>query len=657
MQLGKVFDGPWVEHTEPIDSQIRNAMAQAGINPPSTITIDGNIHRFSTAPHGLDDAGWMVFYADGIIAGSFGDWRTGVQCNFVEKRTNPLTASELAEANRRIAEAKIRHDEERTRRNNLAAGAVAKIWSDAMPADAGHAYLVKKRIGPNGARVVGDGRLVVPLFDPDGSISSVQYINQDGEKRYHPGGATKGKYHTIGEIKDKVYIAEGFATGATVYEATGTATVIAYSAGNLEPTTSAIREKHPTVKIIIVADNDESGVGKNYADQASAKHGATVIMPPDRGDANDYMIAGGDLKLLLNPPVKQWLNSIEDWCSQPAPIKWHVRGWVQENALIMAHGPSGGGKTFVVLDMMLSIASGLPDWQGNKIKPGNIVYLAGEGHHGLRSRVAVWMQEHKQKPKNMWVSNSAVDLNTPQGTQSTIEHIKSLQNDPKIVVVDTLHRFMDGDENSAQDTKTMIDACALIQAEFGCSVILVHHTGVAENAQGRGRGSSSWRGALENEISIRESEGVITIEAIKIKDAEKPMPITVELKKTDIEGWIDEDGEQVNSAIVVKCDGQTKEKPQSKKIQEVSKIIEKAWYHTGMELSDDEPYITISGFIKWFEECTDKTSGTIKNEMKPSVEGRFINTALKEGLIDKKLHGYVVKDDSLVSRLIMSTKV
>ena len=100
--------------------------------------------------------------------------------------------------------------------------------------------------------------------------------------------------------------------------------------------------------IVIVADNDASGVGRKYADQASAKYGVRVIVPPSLGEPDDF-------------------------CSQLAPIKWLVKNWIQEQALIMVHGPSGGGKTFVVLDWCLHMAAGLPDWIGHKVKPANII--------------------------------------------------------------------------------------------------------------------------------------------------------------------------------------------------------------------------------------------------------------------------------------------
>jgi putative DNA primase/helicase len=95
-----------------------------------------------------------------------------------------------------------------------------------------------------------------------------------------------------------------------------------------------------------------------------------------------------------------------------------------------------------------------------------VVYLAGEGHHGLRGRVAAWKQHKAVTALDMWLSRHGLDLNTPQGYQKTADAIRALPNSPEIIVVDTLHRFLDGDENSAQDAKGMLDACAALINEF-----------------------------------------------------------------------------------------------------------------------------------------------------------------------------------------------
>ena len=151
----------------------------------------------------------------------------------------------------------------------------------------------------------------------------------------------------------------------------------------------------------------------------------------------------------------------------------------------MVHGPSGGGKTFAVLDWCLRIASSTPEWMACRVKPGNVVYLAGEGHHGLRGRVAAWKHQHACGPLSMWLSRDGCDLNTAEGYTRVANNLKALPERPCLIVVDTLHRFLLGDENSAQDAKTMLDACNSLMREFACSVLLVHHTGVSDEAQHR----------------------------------------------------------------------------------------------------------------------------------------------------------------------------
>jgi RecA-family ATPase len=205
---------------------------------------------------------------------------------------------------------------------------------------------------------------------------------------------------------------------------------------------------------------------------------------------------------LLTPSKDGWLVPVDEFSAQPAPISWLVKRWLQSQALIMVHGPSGGGKTFVVLDWCLRMASGIDNWCGQKVKAGNVVYLAGEGHHGLRGRIAAWKHHNSAGRLSMWLSKDGCDLNTPAGYLQVVEQIRLIKEKPEVIVVDTLHRFLSGDENSAQDAKTMLDACGNLMQEFNCSVILVHHTGVSEEAQHRARGSSAWRGALDIEISV-----------------------------------------------------------------------------------------------------------------------------------------------------------
>ena len=666
--LSKVLGGPWAPPPEkrvtPPEEQLIDAMRGAGLEPPEQIHLDGKLHRFKSGTKGQgkggDKPGWYVVYGDGVPAGRFGCWRAGVEVTWradVGRKLSP--AEEMAHA-RRMAEAKAARDAEQAKQYEVASNAVETIWSSAQAASPEHPYLQRKGIKVHGARVTGDGRLVVPLYGQDGQLSTLQYIAHDGTKLYHPGGQTGGKFWMIGTADEpgSIYIAEGFATAATIHEATNRPVVVAYSASNLVPVTGSIREMFgQSQDVVIVADNDASGVGQRYAEQASAKYGARMVMPPILGDANDYAQAGLDLRDWLMPaPDNDWLIHADDFSAQPAPISWLVKGWVQDHALIMVHGPSGGGKTFVVLDWCLRMASGMSEWCGLKVKPGSVVYLAGEGHHGLRGRIAAWKSHHSAGHLSMWLSKDGCDLNKPEGYTKVAEQLRKLEDPPKLVVVDTLHRFLDGDENSPLDTKTMIDACNRIMTEFGCSVILVHHTGVSEEAQHRARGSSAWRGALDIEVSILPSKDGAPMQIIqrKSKDAEMSETVFVSLQSVQIPGWFDEDGQPVTSAVVIESEAPAKKTEKiDAKLTSHRKLFENAWAASGQEERIGLPYLSRSAMCQYLTSKVGLSPSSADVYVKPSAASKPIAELLLAEIIQSHEHGWVVIDEVQSSAMLL----
>lgn len=659
--LTNIFNQTWTPppahkiNTDPTEIQLAQAMLSAGVEPPSDIKIDGQLHRFSTRGRKKDDSGWYIIFPDGVPAGAFGCWRDGISVNWKANVGRELTAAENMAHTMRMAEARAAREAAQALRHETASNTVEQIWANAGAASPDHPYLKRKGVQPHGARVTGDGRLMVPLYNASGALSSLQYISEDSSKKYHPGGKTKACIWVIGDPDQTIYIAEGFATAATIHEATGDACAIGYTASGLVDAAEFIRAQYPQSSIVIVADNDASGIGKNKAEQAAAKFGARVIVPPLQGDANDYRnVHGQDLTALLNPPQSNWLTRAKDFSSEPAPIKWLVKRWVQDQALIMVHGPSGGGKTFVVLDWCLHIASELTDWHGQKIHPGGVVYLAGEGHHGLKSRIAAWRQHFEQDDPDLYLSASGCDLNTPAGYNHAAENIRALKTPPRLIVVDTLHRFLDGDENSAQDAKTMLDACSGMMSEFGCSVLLVHHTGVSDEAQHRARGSSAWKGALENEISVippRIDGDSTQIVQRKAKDAETAEPVYVDLTQVKINGWRDEDGDPVTSCVVLAGAAPANAKKDGPDTKH-RRLFEAAWYASGAEIYQDAPYVSRSSFEHKLETDGYKT-GTIRNYLKPSFETGTIGCLMMYRAIETASNGWIITSPEWSSALMM----
>jgi putative DNA primase/helicase len=104
------------------------------------------------------------------------------------------------------------------------------------------------------------GNLIIPMRDTDGILWDVQTISRNDQKRFLDGGRVLGCCFDIGKLEKRLWIAEGFATGATVREATGDAVACVLSAGNIESVLEAIRSKFPEAEVIIAADNDAQAI-------------------------------------------------------------------------------------------------------------------------------------------------------------------------------------------------------------------------------------------------------------------------------------------------------------------------------------------------------------------------------------------------------------
>jgi putative DNA primase/helicase len=143
-----------------------------------------------------------------------------------------------------------------------------RLWQGAKPANPFNPYLTRKKIQPHHARQIGTS-LIVPLQDARGDLWNLQFIQPDGTKRFLRGGMTKGLFTFIGEIKEtgRTYIAEGFATVATVHQLTGKPCLIGFSAHNLPSVAKTLRGAFPLAEIVLVADADEAG--EKYSEQAA----------------------------------------------------------------------------------------------------------------------------------------------------------------------------------------------------------------------------------------------------------------------------------------------------------------------------------------------------------------------------------------------------
>lgn len=266
-------------------SQFRDAIRSAGLEPPESIKADGILRRFSSNGKRGDDAGWYALHGDGIPAGAFGCWRTGIFQTWRADIGRPITPAEEAVHKARVdAMLREREIEEANRRTEAAINAAA-IWNAAQPAADDHPYLKRKGVKANGARLH-NGDLVIPLRAGD-SIHSLQLIKPDGEKRFLYGGRVNGCYFSISSTEGAtaLCITEGFATGATIHEATGHPVAVAFNAGNLREVAQAMRDKFPDLSLILCADDDTATTGNHGLTKAIEAAGSVggLLAVPDFG--------------------------------------------------------------------------------------------------------------------------------------------------------------------------------------------------------------------------------------------------------------------------------------------------------------------------------------------------------------------------------------
>lgn len=276
------------------EDEFRQALRDAGLIPPDHILADGRLHRINAEDEKPGKkSGFYVFHVDGLPAGAFGDWHDGPDGwqTWHMRLERELSQDERNEFKRRLDVAREARATEESAMRQEAQDRANRIWSDSVACEA-HPYLERKGVQSHGLRVAKDGRLVIPIQDRDRNIVSLEFIFDDGSKLFLSGGKKSGCWFELGQPDRVICIAEGYATAASIHEATGYCVAISFDCGNLPKVAKAIRELHPTAKIIVCADDDQKTKGNpgSVAAAKAAKDSAALVAIPDMqhgGDFND----------------------------------------------------------------------------------------------------------------------------------------------------------------------------------------------------------------------------------------------------------------------------------------------------------------------------------------------------------------------------------
>ncbi len=297
-----------------------DALRAAGLDPPDNLT-PGRFTRFpGLGKKRSNRAGWCLLFADGE-GGVFGDWSTGLSEVWHSDQLQQQTPEEQEHFRRRVRAAQQQAERERIDLQAAAAVQALEIWEKAEPVTK-HPYLQRKGVDAHGIRQA-DGVLVVPMRSGE-QLFSAQFINAEGEKRFLAGGRTKGCWHLIEGRGARLVIAEGYATAASIHEATGNPVAVAFSANNLQAAGYALMQRLATGKlngcsgqIIIAADHDENGTGQKFAIEAAGAVGGLVAIPAEVGDWNDIHARHGLEAVRTGIEADVHSANLEDHSSSP----------------------------------------------------------------------------------------------------------------------------------------------------------------------------------------------------------------------------------------------------------------------------------------------------------------------------------------------------
>ncbi|MBI1338075.1 MAG: AAA family ATPase [Phycisphaera sp.] len=240
------------------------------------------------------------------------------------------------------------------------------------------------------------------------------------------------------------------------------------------------------------------------------------------------------------------------------PPDWLLRGMIERDTFALIFGDPGCGKSFLAIDWACRIATGTP-WRGQAVKGGPVVYVAGEGQNGFGRRIRAWSEHHgitlAEVPLYLAPAVAIPDPTDLVALITAIDTGVANVGQPTLIVLDTLARcYGGGDESSTQDMSRFVAACDAIRNRYNCTILVVHHSGHADKT--RARGAMALKAALDAEYRLAGDNG-LRLTSTKMKDAETPPPLAMELVTVELPGLVDDYGNPVTSAAIDVVDADT----------------------------------------------------------------------------------------------------
>jgi len=544
-------------------SQFRSALVVRGIIPPVDLITDGTIHRCDAeGKGGKGDASYLL-HLDGIPAGGFQNWRDGLSWeNFRADISRTLTSTEEYAHRVKMATIRKERETEKIRRETEAREKAKKIWSASSLGQ--HPYLALKGISSHGSLVYKES-LVIPLMDNTGTIHSLQFISQDGkEKKFLSGSRTHGCYFLIGEPEEMLCFAEGFATAASIHDATGYAVAVTFNAGNLLEAARELRRKYVTQRLLFCADDDYLGKnnpGITKATEASREVGGIVIKPDFGRDRPKGMTDFNDLSAYLGDNIVR--NQIVTTANQEAvkllatvsladlttailpPTRFVIEPLLPRGHITLLGAHGGAGKSVLALIMAAHVTCGqkLADLS---ITCGRALYISLEDNADLirwrlRKIVETYELPIESVIHNLTVCDGtggdgalAIEQNTFGTTRLVptvlMEEIRITAAGYDLIIVDNASDAFQGNESDRKQVRMFVRLMlGKIAQDNDAAVLLLAHIDKAAARYGAAGnsylGSVAWHNSTRSRLALLERNGIIELSQEKLNLGKKSAPI------------------------------------------------------------------------------------------------------------------------------------
>lgn len=232
--------------------------------------------------------------------------------------------------------------------------------------------------------------------------------------------------------------------------------------------------------------------------------------------------------------------------------KWLVDGILEEAAIGLIFGESGAGKSFIAIDIGLSIAANIP-WHSHAVSSGPVIYICGEGRNGVIRRVHAWSIARGVDTKEIpfFITAGALNLSDKlmmNTVKLAIDGIAELAGEPRLIILDTWAVNLGGDENSTADSTIAIASFQRLCTSHGSAGIIIHHVGHGD--KNRPRGSSALKPAIDMEFRVEQDQDkTIRVIGLKAKDSEQIPPMAFTLQSIAL-GFFDKENKPYTSAVI-----------------------------------------------------------------------------------------------------------